>query len=82
MEHLQQNAGPAIRVASYHTRCTKKTVGKLRVNILTIKTKTIIVTVDYFSNFFELDILTGTSAMTVKDCLMQQFARIGIPDTL
>lgn len=41
-----------------------------------------IVTVDYFSNFFELDILTGTSAMTVKDCLMQQFARIGIPDTL
>lgn len=39
---------------------------------------------DYFSDFFELDILhvTDTSARTVIDCLKQQFARHGIPDTI
>ncbi|XP_011437820.3 retrovirus-related Pol polyprotein from transposon 297 [Magallana gigas] len=55
---------------------------KLGVDIFTYQNQDYLVTVDYFSDFFELDILTDTSAMTVIDCLKQQFARHGIPDTV
>lgn len=51
---------------------------KLVVDIFTYQNQDYLVTVDYFSDFFELDILTDTSAMTVIDCLKQQFARHGI----
>lgn len=60
----------------------KKPWAKLGVDIFTFQSQDYLVTVDYFSDFFELDILTDSSAMTVIDCLKQQFARHGIPDTV
>ncbi|XP_033109213.1 uncharacterized protein LOC117110563 [Anneissia japonica] len=39
-----------------------------------------LVTVDYFSTFFEVDYLTDTSSSTVITKLQHHFARHGIPD--
>ena len=41
-----------------------------------------LVTVDYFSNFWEIDFLENTKPTTVIRKLRNQFARYGIPDTV
>lgn len=51
---------------------------KLRVDIFTFYHQNYLVSVDYFKDFFELDVLTDTTAATVINCLKQQFARHGI----
>lgn len=43
--------------------------------------KNYLITVDYVSNFFEIDYLKNTESMTVVNKLKYQFARYGIPDT-
>ncbi|KAK3089216.1 hypothetical protein FSP39_001808 [Pinctada imbricata] len=55
---------------------------KLGVDIFTLNKQNYLVTVDYFSDFFELDVLQDTSASTVISCLKQHFSRHGIPDTV
>jgi len=38
------------------------------------------VTVDYYSNYWELDELTDTTSLAVIDCTKKHFARYGVPD--
>ena len=41
-----------------------------------------LVTIDYFSDYWELDILQDTTSETVVNCTKAQFARFGIPETV
>ena len=41
-----------------------------------------LVTIDYFSDYWELDILPDTTSETVVNCTKAQFARFGIPETV
>ena len=40
------------------------------------------ITVDYFSNFFEVDYLTSTTTTAVIKKLKEEFSRHGIPETV
>ena len=55
---------------------------KLGIDIFSLKTEDYLVTVDYYSDYFELDLLPDTSAATVNNCLKQHFARHGMPDVV
>lgn len=55
---------------------------KVATDIFTIDSKNYLVTVDYFSQFFEVDYLEQTTSTTVIHKLKAHFARHGIPDTL
>ena len=44
--------------------------------------RTYLITVDYYSNFFEVDHLTSTTATAVIKKLKEQFSRYGIPETV
>ena len=44
--------------------------------------ESLLVTVDYFSRFFEVDILRGTTSAAVITRLHAHFARYGLPHTL
>ncbi|CAG2198016.1 unnamed protein product [Mytilus edulis] len=58
-----------------------KTTGKVGIDLMTFETRNYLITVDYFSNFWEIDYLENTLATTVIHKLRAQFARYGIPDT-
>ena len=51
-------------------------------DIFTIQGRSYLITLDYFSHFFELDYLPETTAETVITKLKHHFARHGIPDTV
>ena len=55
---------------------------KVGTDIFTIHGRNYLVTVDYFSNFYEIDFLPDTVADTVISKLKYHFARHGIPDVL
>ena len=48
---------------------------------MTFENRNYLITVDYFSNFWEIDYLENTLSTTVIHKLRAQFARYGIPDT-
>ena len=48
---------------------------KCGVDLFEFNQKYYLVTVDYFSNFFEIDVLTSTTASAVNHCLKRHFAR-------
>ena len=52
------------------------------VDICEFSGKLYLITVDYFSNFIEVDLLTNTSAKQVMHCLKRNIARYGIPRCL
>jgi len=52
------------------------------VDICEFSGKSYLITVDYFSNFIEVDLLTNTSAKQGIHCLKRHFARYGIPRCL
>ncbi|KAG1688819.1 hypothetical protein GQR58_007942 [Nymphon striatum] len=54
---------------------------KVGSDIFKFKDRSYLVTVDYHSNFFEVDYLSDTVADTVVRKLKQHFARHGIPDS-
>ena len=54
---------------------------KIGLDLFTFDDKDYLITVDYFSNFFEIDYLKDTKSKTVVNKLKYQFARYGIPDT-
>ena len=54
---------------------------KVGVDLFELKQKTYLITVDYLSNFFEIDRLEGKKAKDVIYKLKQHFARHGIVDT-
>ena len=55
---------------------------KVGSDIFTIKGRNYLVTVDYYSQFIELDYLTETNSATVITKLYHHFARHGIPDVV
>ena len=55
---------------------------KVGVDICEFSGTSYLITVDYFSNFIEVDLLTNTSAKQVIHCLKRHFARYGIPRCL
>lgn len=46
------------------------------------KTQDNLVTLDYFSDLFVLNIVTDTSAMAENECIRQQYASHVIPDVV
>jgi len=52
---------------------------KCGVDIFELSGKMYLVVVDYFSFFFEIDVLTSTTASNVIHCMKKHFARYGIP---
>jgi len=55
---------------------------KVGTDLFEIKGRHYLITVDYFSLFFEVDYLTDTTSQAVIHKLKQHFARHGVPDTL
>ncbi|XP_014665126.1 PREDICTED: uncharacterized protein K02A2.6-like, partial [Priapulus caudatus] len=55
---------------------------KVGSDLLSFEGRTYIVTVDYYSKFFEIDYLIDTGSAAVIDKLKHHFARHGIPDTV
>ena len=55
---------------------------KLGVDLFEYRNKNFLVTVDYYSNYFEVDRLYSTTAKDVILKLKSQFARHGIPDII
>ncbi|CAC5364598.1 unnamed protein product [Mytilus coruscus] len=53
---------------------------KVGIDLMTFQSKNYLVTVDYYSNYWEVDHLEDTLALTVIRKLRAQFARHGIPD--
>ena len=54
---------------------------KVGTDLFTISGRDYLVTVDYFSNFYEIDFLADTLLETIIGKLKNHFARHGIPDT-
>ncbi len=54
---------------------------KVGTDLFVLDNHNYLVTVDYFSNFWEIDHLTDTKSLTVINKLKGQFARHGIPNT-
>ena len=55
---------------------------KVGVDLFTYRSHEVLVTVDYFSDYLEIDLLPDTTASTVINCLQQHFSRHGIPDVV
>ncbi|CAC5410926.1 unnamed protein product [Mytilus coruscus] len=53
---------------------------KVGIDLMTFQSKNYLVTVDYYSNYWEVDYFEDTLALTVIRKLRAQFARHGIPD--
>ncbi|XP_028417982.1 uncharacterized protein K02A2.6-like [Dendronephthya gigantea] len=55
---------------------------KVGVDIFTFNGRDYLLTVDYFSSYWEIDLLEGTKSKAVIRKLKAQFARFGIPDVV
>ena len=49
-------------------------------DLFTWDKKDFLITVDYYSDYWELDELADTTSLTVIDCTKKHFARYGVPD--
>ena len=49
-------------------------------DLFTHRRKDYLITVDHYSSFWEVDLLTGTTSQTVIECTKAHFSRYGIPD--
>ena len=55
---------------------------KVGMDIFTFRNHDYLITVDYFSAYFEVDRLPSKRIVDIVYCLKQQFARHGIPDEM
>ena len=55
---------------------------KVGVDLFVFENRTYLITVDYYSNFFEVDYLTSTTVTAVIKKLKEQFSHHGIPETV
>ena len=55
---------------------------KVGLDLFDFHQRTYLVTVDYYSNIFEVDYLQGTTSRDVIHKVKAHFARYGIPDTV
>ena len=53
---------------------------KVGIDLFVIGTRNFLITVDYWSNFFEIDQLWSTDTAAIVKCLKRHFARYGTPD--
>ncbi|CAB4028483.1 Retrovirus-related Pol poly from transposon, partial [Paramuricea clavata] len=60
----------------------KRAWAKIGCDIFEFENKSYLVTVDYYSNFFEVDCLEKLTSLAVIKKLKPHFARFGIPNTL
>lgn len=89
---LKEYIGNCTTCSTYQNRQQKETLipheipdrpwAKVGCDLFTIHEKDYLVTVDYYSNFFEVDHLPDTRSLTVVNVLRTQFARYGIPTTV
>lgn len=64
------------------TAVPKRSWERIATDLFSYKGKDFLITVDYYSNFWEIDQLASTSASTVIIKLKNHFARYGCPDTV
>lgn len=55
---------------------------KLGMDLFTLQGSHYLISVDYYSDYWELDELTDTTASTVIECCKHQFSRHGVPHTV
>ncbi|UYV77603.1 K02A2.6-like, partial [Cordylochernes scorpioides] len=55
---------------------------KIGMDIFSVDTTQYLITVDYYSSFWELDILEHTTSESIIECCKKNFSRHGIPETL
>ncbi|UYV75530.1 K02A2.6-like [Cordylochernes scorpioides] len=55
---------------------------KIGMDIFSVETTQYLITVDYYSSFWELDILEHTTSESIIECCKNNFSRHGIPETL
>ena len=55
---------------------------KVGVDLFQLVNRDFLITVDYWSNYFEIDELSNTNALQVIKCLRRHFATHGIPDVV
>ena len=55
---------------------------KVGIDIFTLKSRNYLITVDYYSQFFEVDFLSDMTSTTLISKLKAHFSRYGIPDQL
>ena len=63
-------------------RHSRSTLGEIGTDLFSNNGKDYLVTVDYYSNFWEVDYLPDTGAQTIIGKLKAHCARHGIPDTI
>ena len=51
-------------------------------DLFSYKRRDYLITVDYYSDFWEIDVLPNTTSETVIKCTKAHFARYGMPDTV
>ncbi|UYV81904.1 K02A2.6-like [Cordylochernes scorpioides] len=77
---------------AYQPNQTKETImchetpilpwNKIGMDIFKVETTQYLITVDYYSSFWELDILEHTTSESIIECCKKNFSRHGIPETL
>ncbi|UYV74330.1 K02A2.6-like [Cordylochernes scorpioides] len=55
---------------------------KIGMDIFSVETTQYLITIDYYSSFWELDILEHTTSESIIECCKKNFSRHGIPETL
>lgn len=55
---------------------------KIGIDIFSIKNRDYLITVDYFSQYFEVDYLSDITSFSILAKLKAHFARYGLPDTI
>ena len=55
---------------------------KVGIDIFTLDRQDYLIMVDYYSDYWEIDVLPDTTSETIVNCCKRQFSRHGIPDSV
>ena len=78
----EQDDLSAERKMQPHSRPTRPWA-KVGIDMFSLDKRNFLITVDYWSNYFQLDQIIGnTTSKKVVQCLRRHFAALGIPDTV
>ena len=88
LKTTSNNVAPAMNIKLNNRKKTLMTHpipnlpwSKVAIDLFSIKDKNYLITVDFYSDFWELDELrTSATSETVIKCLKEHFSRHGIPD--
>ena len=76
-DHQRQPTQPL-----YAHKIPRRPWQKLGIDIFTIKSRNYLVTVDYYSQFFEVDFLPSMTSSTIIHKMKAHFARYGLPEVI